>query len=135
MEYKNVLTTCPFCGTGCGFFLQVLDGKIVGVLPDKKHPVSQGSLCVKGWNAHGFIYHEDRLKSPLIRRNGKLVEASWDEAIELVATRLGEIKAKHGPDSIALLASAKATNEENYLFQKFGRAVIGTNNIDHCARL
>lgn len=135
MEYKNVLTTCPFCGTGCGFFLQVLDGKIVGVLPDKKHPVSQGSLCVKGWNAHGFIYHEDRLKSPLIRRNGKLVEASWDEAIELVATRLGEIKAQHGPDSIALLASAKATNEENYLFQKFGRAVIGTNNIDHCARL
>lgn len=135
MDYKNVLTTCPFCGTGCGFFLQVLDGKLVGVLPDKKHPVSQGSLCVKGWNAHGFIYHEDRLKSPLIRRNGQLVEATWDEAIGLVASKLGDIKSKYGPDSIAFLASAKATNEENYLFQKLARAVIGTNNIDHCARL
>ena len=135
MEYKNVLTTCPFCGVGCGLYLQTLDDKIIGVLPDKSHPVSQGSLCVKGWNAHDFIYHKDRLTTPLIRKKGKLVEASWDEALALVAGRLGEIKSQHGPDSIAFLSSAKATNEENYLHQKFARAVIGTNNVDHCARL
>jgi len=135
MEYKNVLTTCPFCGVGCGLYLQTLDDKIIGVLPDKSHPVSQGSLCVKGWNAHDFIYHKDRLTTPLIRKDGKLVEATWDEALALVAGRLGEIKSKHGPDSIAFLSSAKATNEENYLHQKFARAVIGTNNVDHCARL
>lgn len=135
MNYKNVLTTCPFCGVGCGLYLQVLDGKVVGVLPDKSHPLSQGSLCVKGWNAHSFIYHKDRLTAPLIRKDGKLVEAGWDEAIDLVARRLSEIKSRHGPDSIAFLSSAKATNEENYLLQKFARAVIGTNNVDHCARL
>ncbi len=135
MNYKNVLTTCPFCGVGCGLYLQVLDGKVVGVLPDKSHPLSQGSLCVKGWNAHRFIYHKDRLTAPLIRKDGKLVEAGWDEAIDLVARRLSEIKSRHGPDSIAFLSSAKATNEENYLLQKFARAVIGTNNVDHCARL
>jgi len=135
MEYKNILTTCPFCGVGCGLNLQVLDGKVVGVLPAKTHPLSQGSLCVKGWNAHAFIYHKDRLTQPLVRRNGKLVETSWDQALDLVAHRLSEIKAQSGPDSIAFLSSAKATNEENYLLQKFARAVIGTNNIDHCARL
>ncbi len=135
MNYKNVLTTCPFCGVGCGLYLQVLDGKVVGVLPDKSHPLSQGSLCVKGWNAHSFIYHKDRLTAPLIRKDGKLVQAGWDEAIDLVARRLSEIKSRHGPDSIAFLSSAKATNEENYLLQKFARAVIGTNNVDHCARL
>ena len=97
MEYKNVLTTCPFCGVGCGLYLQTLDDKVIGVLPDKSHPVSQGSLCVKGWNAHDFIYHKDRLTAPLIRKNGKLVEVTWDEAISLVAERLGEIKSKHGP--------------------------------------
>lgn len=135
LAYRNVLTTCPFCGVGCGLHLQVLDGKVVGVLPAKTHPLSQGSLCLKGWNAHAFIYHKDRLRQPLMRRNGKLVETSWDEALSLVARRLSEIKAQFGPDSIAFLASAKATNEENYLLQKFARAVIGTNTIDHCARL
>lgn len=135
LEYRNVLTTCPFCGVGCGLHLQVLDNKVVGVLPVKAHPVSQGSLCVKGWNAHAFLYHPDRLTAPLIRRHGRLVEASWDEAFDLIANRLSEIKARFGPDSIAFLSSAKATNEENYLLQKFARAVIGTNNVDHCARL
>jgi len=135
MEYRNVLTTCVYCGTGCGLYLEVLDGQVVGVLPAKTHPVSEGKLCIKGWNAHAFIHHQDRLTKPLIRGNGRLIEAGWDEALDLVAERLTAIKEKDGPDAIGVLSSAKATNEENYLLQKFTRAVLGTNNIDHCARL
>lgn len=135
IEYQNVLTICPYCGTGCALHLQVLDKKLVGVLPAKNHLISEGSLCIKGWNAHAFVNHKDRLRTPLIRKNGELVEATWDEALNLVAEKLGAIKAESGPDSIAVLASAKCTNEENYVLQKFARAVIGTNNIDHCARL
>ena len=135
MQYQNILTTCIYCGAGCGLYLEVLDGEIVGVIPAKEHPVSQGRLCIKGWNAASFVYHPDRLKMPLIRKNGELVEAMWDEALSLVAERLGTIKAESGPDSLAFLSSAKCTNEENYLMQKFARAVIGTNNVDHCARL
>ena len=135
IEYDNVLTTCPYCGTGCALHLQVLDNTLVGTLPAKGHIISEGGLCIKGWNVHAFVNHPDRLKKPLIRKNGELEEATWDEALTLVADKLGEIKAKTGPDSIALLSSAKCTNEENYLLQKFARAVIGTNNIDHCARL
>jgi len=135
MEYKNVLTTCIYCGCGCGLYLEVLDGEIVGVIPAKEHPVSQGRLCIKGWNAADFVYHPNRLKTPSIRKNGELVEATWDEALALVAERLSTIKAESGPNSLAFLSSAKCTNEENYLMQKFARAVIGTNNVDHCARL
>jgi predicted molibdopterin-dependent oxidoreductase YjgC len=135
MEYKNVLTTCVYCGAGCGLYLEVLDGQVVGILPAKNHPVSEGKLCIKGWNAHAFIHHRDRLTKPLIRRDGRFIEAGWDEALDLVAERLAVIKEKDGPDAIAVLSSAKATNEENYLLQKFTRAVLGTNNIDHCARL
>jgi len=135
MEYKNVLTTCVYCGAGCGLYLEVLDGQVVGILPAKNHPVSEGKLCIKGWNAHAFIHHQDRLTKPLIRRDGRFIEAGWDEALDQVAERLAAIKEKDGPDAIAVLSSAKATNEENYLLQKFTRAVLGTNNIDHCARL
>lgn len=135
MEYRNVLTTCVYCGVGCGLYLEVLDGQVVGVLPAKTHPVSEGKLCIKGWNAHAFIHHQDRLTKPLIRRDGRFIEAGWDEALDLVAERLTAIKEKDGPDAIGVLSSAKATNEENYLLQKFTRAVLGTNNIDHCARL
>ncbi len=135
IEYKNVLTTCPYCGSGCAIHLQTLDGALVGVLPAKSHVISNGSLCIKGWNAHAFVNHPDRLKKPLIRKNGKLVEAEWDEALTLVAEKFGQIKAESGPDSIGFFSSAKCTNEENYILQKFARAVIGTNNIDHCARL
>jgi predicted molibdopterin-dependent oxidoreductase YjgC len=113
----------------------VLDGQLVGVLPAKNHPISEGGLCIKGWNAHAFVNHKDRLQKPLIRKNGELVEASWDEALTLIAGKLNAVKAESGPDSIAVLTSAKCTNEENYVIQKFTRAVIGTNNIDHCARL
>lgn len=118
-------------------YIQVLDGKIVGALPVKGHPVSDGKLCVKGWNATSFVYHPDRLTVPLIRdhKGGELREASWDEALDRVARRLNEIRAESGPDAIAFLASAKCTNEENYLLQKLARSIVGTNNVDHCARL
>ena len=135
MQYQNILTTCIYCGAGCGLYLEVLDGEIVGVIPAKEHPISQGRLCIKGWNAASFVYHPDRLKTPLIRRGDGFEEATWDEALMLVAERLGAIKAESGPNSIAFLSSAKCTNEENYLLQKLARAVIGTNNVDHCARL
>lgn len=135
IEYENVLTTCPYCGTGCGLHLQVLDKNLVGILPAKNHPVSQGGLCIKGWNAHAFVNHPDRLKTPLIRKNGRLEEATWDEAFQLVAAKFKQIKAESGPDSIGFATSSRCTNEETYLMQKFARAVIGTNNIDNCARL
>jgi predicted molibdopterin-dependent oxidoreductase YjgC len=138
MEYKNVLTTCIYCGAGCRLYLQVLDGELVGVLPDKEHPIAQGSLCIKGWNATSFVNHPDRLKTPLIRRggdDGELEEATWDEALEFAAQKLGAIRDESGPGSIGFFTSAKCTNEENYLLQKLARTVIKTNNVDHCARL
>jgi predicted molibdopterin-dependent oxidoreductase YjgC len=135
MEYRNVLTVCPYCGTGCSLYLQVLDGEVVGTLPVKGHAVSEGALCVKGWNAHGFIHHPDRLTEPLIREQDGFREASWDEAYNFIAQKLSAARDEPGPGSIAVLASAKCTNEENYLLQKFTRAVLGTNNVDHCARL
>jgi predicted molibdopterin-dependent oxidoreductase YjgC len=135
MEYRNVLTTCTYCGAGCELHLQVLDGEIVGVLPRKEHPISRGRLCIKGWNGTSFVNHPDRLKKPLIRRDGGFDEASWDEALELVAHGLMDTRDRFGSDSVGFLASAKCTNEENYLIQKLARAVIKTNNVDHCARL
>ena len=135
LNYETVLTTCTYCGCGCGLLLEVLDGEVVGTLPQKDHPVSEGKLCIKGWNAHEFIHDRGRLKKPLIKKDGSLEEASWEETFDLVASRLLNIKGGSGPDSIAGLTSAKCTNEENYLFQKWMRAVVGTNNVDHCARL
>ncbi len=135
MSVEHVLTTCPYCGTGCNFFLQVVDGRLVGVVPCKTDEISLGRLCIKGYNAHAFVQHPDRLKHPMIRVGGELKPVSWDEALGKLAGELRRIREKHGPDSIAILASAKCTNEENYLFQKLARAVIGTNNVDHCARL
>jgi len=115
--------------------LVVKDGTVVGTRPWPEQPISQGKLCIKGWQAHEFIYHEDRLKKPLIKEGDSFKEVSWERAIKFVAQRLGEIRDKSGPDSLAFLSSARCTNEENYLLQKFARAVIGTNNVDHCARL
>ena len=135
MKYENILTTCPYCGAGCNFYLQVLDGELVGVLPCRSHVVSQGKLCVKGWNSHEFVYSKDRLTKPLINRDGTFIEISWDEALSIVIKKFKECMAKYGSDSIGVLSSAKCTNEENYLLMKFTRAVLGTNNVDHCARL
>ena len=100
MEYRNVLTTCVYCGAGCTLYLQVLDDEIVGVLPSKEHPIRRGRLCIKGWNAASFVSHPDRLRTPLIRRGDGFEEVSWDEALKLVAKKLGAIRDKSGPDSI-----------------------------------
>jgi predicted molibdopterin-dependent oxidoreductase YjgC len=135
MQLDMVLTTCPFCGTGCNFYLQVDEGKIINVLPSRNHPISQGKLCILGRNAHGFVQKADRLTRPLMRKGGDFTEVSWAEAYRAIAEGLVRIKEKNGPDALALLSSAKCTNEENYLIMKFARTVLGTNNIDHCARL
>ena len=135
MDYRTVQTICPYCGCGCGLCLEVLDGKVVGVLPSMSHPINQGALCIKGWNAHEFIHSEKRLTKPLLKKNGDFVEVDWEEALERTATELGRIRDQSGPDSLAVLTSAKCTNEENYLLMKLTRAILGTNNIDHCARL
>ncbi|MEW6009100.1 MAG: formate dehydrogenase subunit alpha [Candidatus Omnitrophota bacterium] len=131
---KRVLTTCPYCGVGCGFYLDVRDNRIVGVIPSRSNSVSKGYLCVKGWHAHEPVQHPDRLKSPLIKEHGKFKAVSWNIALDYVARRLKEIKEKYGPDSLAVCASARCTNEENFLMMKFARAVLETNNVDHCAR-
>ncbi|MBN1887995.1 MAG: molybdopterin-dependent oxidoreductase [Thermoflexales bacterium] len=135
MDYKNTLTTCIYCGCGCSMYIETIDGQITGVWPAKTNAVSQGRLCIKGWNVSGFVNDPGRLTTPLVRQGEQFVEVGWDEALALVAGKLAAIKQESGPDSIALLTSAKCTNEENYLMNKFARAVIGTNNIDHCARL
>jgi len=132
---KRTRTVCPYCGVGCMFYLVSDGGRLVGVEPSATHPVSRGGLCVKGWNAHAFVHHPDRLTTPLIRRDGELQRASWDEALALVVERMREVQRKRGNDAIMFASSAKATNEENYLLMKLARAVFGTNNIDHCARL
>jgi len=135
MDFKLIPSTCSYCGTGCGVLFQVMDGRLVDTLPMKTHPVNQGKLCIKGWNLHEHVVSEKRLTSPMLKKNGQLQEASWEDAIQTAVDKLKAIIEAHGPDSVGVLASAKITNEENYLVQKFARAVIGTNNVDHCARL
>lgn len=130
-QMKKVTTTCTYCGVGCQFDLNVRKGKVVKVSSNLKAPVNGNALCVKGRYGYEFINHPDRLTKPLIKKDGVLVEASWDEALTLISEKFAASKG----DSFAVLASAKATNEENYLIQKFARAVMGTNNVDHCARL
>ncbi|OPY30588.1 MAG: Formate dehydrogenase subunit alpha [Methanocella sp. PtaU1.Bin125] len=131
MDMKIVSTTCPYCGTGCGLNLVVRDGKVVNVAPWQRHPVNEGKLCPKGRYAHEFIHREDRLKKPLIKKDGKFVEATWDEAYDLIVKKFKSFK----PEEMACLASARVPNEENYLMQKFARTVLKTPNVDHCARL
>lgn len=150
---KEVDTICPYCGCGCNLTLHVWRNEVIRV-SSKEDTINEGWLCAKGRFGYGFINSPDRLTSPLIRitpkdgidlnkhqdfsrlkiNDSRFREASWDEALDYIADRLKEIKEKHGPDSIGGLSSARCTNEENYLFQKFIRAVIGTNNVDHCAR-
>ena len=136
-DFVRTTTTCPYCGVGCQIDLNVnpKTNQIVRVTSRVGCAPNNGNLCVKGRFAMSFVASEKRLTTPLIKRNGKFESATWDQALDLIAEKLGEIKAKHGPDSIAGFSSAKCTNEDNYIFQKFIRAVIGTNNVDHCARL
>ncbi len=131
---KKVTTICPYCGVGCAIDYFVQGNRIVYARGNPEG-VNRGDDCLKGRFGWEFVHSEERLKRPLIKRDGKFVEVSWDEALDYVAQRLREIREKYGADSIAGLSSAKCTNEENYLFQKFMRTVIGTNNVDHCARL
>lgn len=136
-DLELVRTTCGYCGVGCQMDINVKDGNVVKVTtPREDAPKpNNGSLCIKGRFGYDFVNHPDRLKKPMIRVDGELKEATWEEAVSYVAEKLKTIKEKSGPDAIAGLTSARCTNEENYLFQKFMRAVIGTNNVDHCARL
>lgn len=131
---KKVRTTCGYCGVGCQFELNVRDGRVVGVTSAGDSPVNGRWLCVKGRFGYEFIHHPDRLTTPLIRRDGELQPASWDEALDLVASRLTEIKKADGPGAIGIMSSSRCTNEENYLMQVLARAVIGTNSVDQCAR-
>jgi len=128
---REVKTTCAYCGVGCGIYLGIRGDQVVSVRGDTERPTNRGSLCVKGRFGHGFVNHADRLTTPLVKRDGRFEEATWDEALDLVAEKF----AKSRREKFAALASAKCTNEENYLIQKFTRAVMATHSIDHCARL
>ncbi len=129
---KSVVSTCPYCGVGCQLELRVKNGRIIESVPQNGNMVNQGQACVKGrFGISEFVHHKDRLTTPLVRKDGTLVPASWDEALNLVASKLSGYKS----NEVAVISSAKNTNEDNYVAQKFARAVLGTNNVDHCARL
>jgi len=129
---REVVTTCPYCGVGCQLKLQLNGDRIIESLPKRENALNKGQACVKGrFGIQEFVHHPERLRTPLIKRNGKFEEATWDEALDIVANALASYKA----DELAVISSAKCTNEDNYVAQKFARAVLGTNNIDHCARL
>lgn len=134
-EVQKVRTTCTYCGVGCQIYLHVKDNCVVKVSGVEDVAPNYGSLCVKGRFGFDFIGAEERLTTPLIKENGTFRAASWDEALGLVAEKLGRIRDAHGPDSIGVLTSARTTNEDNYMAMKLTRAVLKTNNIDHCARL
>lgn len=132
---EKVRTVCTYCGVGCNLEVAVKGGKVKSIQAPYEAEANGGHTCLKGRYAFAFYNHPDRLRTPLIKKNGEFVEATWDEAYDFIANKLTEIKDKYGPDAIAGISSARGTNEENYLMQKFIRAVIGTNNIDSCARV
>jgi formate dehydrogenase major subunit/formate dehydrogenase alpha subunit len=149
---KKVLTTCTYCGVGCQFDLNVKDNRIIRVTSNPGASVNGMHLCVKGRYGYDFVHHPDRLTHPRVRRyllsdtlestkptqsdkDWEWVDVSWETALDISANKLRSIRDTSGPDNIGVLTSAKCTNEENYLMNKFARQVIGTNNIDHCARL
>lgn len=133
-ETKNVRTTCSYCGVGCQLNLHTKDNRVVKVTGVDEAP-NHGSLCVKGRFGFDFIGSDQRLTDPLIKEDGHFRKATWEEAIDRVADTFKEIRDTHGGDSMGVLTSARITNEENYIAHKFTRAVLKTNNIDHCARL
>ncbi|MDQ0245524.1 formate dehydrogenase major subunit [Bacillus fengqiuensis] len=131
---KRTKTVCTYCGVGCSFEVWTKGRDILKIEPQVEAPVNGISTCVKGKWGWDFVNSEERLTKPLIRQGDEFVEATWDEALTLIAEKLGGIKEQYGPDSIGYIASSKCTNEENFLFQKFARAVMGTNNVDNCSR-
>jgi formate dehydrogenase major subunit len=132
---RTTTTTCGYCGVGCSLDVHTRGGEVAWISPARTGPVNRGHACVKGRFAHGFARSPDRLTTPLLRRGATFAEVGWEEAIGHVASELLRIREAHGPDSIAAISSARATNEENYLMQKLMRAGIGTNNVDNCARI
>jgi predicted molibdopterin-dependent oxidoreductase YjgC len=131
---RELTTICGFCGVGCGLSVKVEGGVITKVAGDKENPSSKGEACIKGREGWRHLYSDRRLTRPLVRKDGELVPASWDEALDLVASKMSEIKAKHGPDAFGLFSSSRSTNELNYLASKFIRQVLGNSNIDSCNR-
>ncbi len=134
-EENSTRTVCTYCGVGCNLDVTVRDGEVASIMAPYDADVNEGHTCLKGRYAFKFYNHEDRLRSPLIKVGDEFKEVSWDEAYDHIAKKLNEIRDNNGPDAIAGISSARCTNEENYLMQKFIRAVIGTNNIDCCARV
>ncbi len=132
---QRIRTVCTYCGVGCNLEVLLKDGQIKAIDTVDDAEVNQGHACVKGRYAFAYHDHPDRLRTPLLRKNGELQAVSWDEALDHIAQRLTDIKAQHGVQSIAGISSSRCTNEENYLMQKFMRVVIGNNNIDGCARV
>mgnify|MGYP003385383009 CR=1 FL=1 len=135
MQNNVVSTICPYCGVGCGINLHVTGDTLSGVSPQRHHPVSQGQLCAKGWSTAYGIDPVDRISQPLMRSNNRFIEISWAQAITTIASKLRTIIGESGADSVGIVSSARATNEDNYAAQKLARAVLKTNNIDHCARI
>jgi predicted molibdopterin-dependent oxidoreductase YjgC len=134
-EMQKVRTTCPYCGVGCQQILHVKNGRIIKVTGVEDAEPNKGRLCVKGRFGYDFIYSDDRIRTPLIReKGGALREASWDEALDLVAAKFKQIIAESGPDALAGVSCARSVNEDSYNMQKLFRSVFKTNNIDHCAR-
>ncbi|MBT2677962.1 molybdopterin-dependent oxidoreductase [Bacillus sp. ISL-35] len=131
---SQVKTVCGYCGTGCGLILEVEDNRIVKIRGDKEAPVNKGQTCVKGAFAYQYVHAPKRLDMPLVRKAGKLVKATWEEAYEYIARQLTSIKRDFGPEAISMFACARTTNESNFVTQKFMRTAIGSNNIDGCNR-
>lgn len=127
----QTLTTCTFCGVGCGICLETDANGIIGVYPSMSHPANRGRICVRGWHVHEVASSPDRLKMPLLRHGNDFVEAGWEEAFGYIVERLSGIRSRHGPEALAFLNSPRCSNEESYLLQKLARAVVGTNNVDH----
>ena len=132
---KKTRTVCNYCGVGCNLEVATIDDEIIGIQAPYNAEVNQGHTCLKGRYAFKFYNHPDRIKSPMIKRNGEFEEVSWDEAYDFMASKFQGYRDEFGSDSLAGISSARCTNEENYLMQKFFRAVVGTNNIDGCARV
>ena len=134
-ELRQVRTVCAYCGCGCNLTFNVKGESLVEVTSDPSRAPNFGNTCVKGRFGYDFVHHPKRLKVPLVRKGDYFKETTWDEALGLIAEKLMQLKERYGPQAVAGLSSAKCTNEENYIMQKFMRAAIGTNNVDHCARL
>jgi predicted molibdopterin-dependent oxidoreductase YjgC len=134
VDTRQGTTICGFCGVGCGLSIAVEDGVITKVTGDKNNPSSKGEACIKGREGWRHVYSDRRLTRPLIRKNGELVPASWDEALDLVANRFMEIMSEYGGDAFGVFSSSRSTNELNYLAARFVRQVLGVSNIDSCNR-